>query len=202
MILLDCCHSANTATQVVSDSDNIVEVIAACSVEGKTPARGNYSFTTGLVKLLGSPKYWTTQFDTAYLYSGLINRQNFLVVLNDQVGSSERGISPLRIDLVSQRIKTRHISLHRLHIDQPKETSKSFPKHQIEGAGERLRTLEPSIPTPLLPEPTKPHSDLVYQIKNHFNPRTVPSAVSEQLHLSSRFIWTRPKSRKKKMEES
>ncbi|KID88985.1 Peptidase S8/S53, subtilisin/kexin/sedolisin [Metarhizium guizhouense ARSEF 977] len=75
LIILDCCHSASAIESIYCGQDNVVELLTACSIEGKAPLRGNHSLTSKLTDLLQSKELFTSGFDTSYLYNRLVHYQ-------------------------------------------------------------------------------------------------------------------------------
>ncbi|KID66892.1 uncharacterized protein G6M90_00g070620 [Metarhizium brunneum] len=113
LIILDCCHAASAIESIYCDQDNVVELLAACSIEGKAPLRDNYSLTSKLTDLLKSKDLFTAGFGTSYLYNRLVHYQKIKgqVCLGD--GEDERGVSPLRLVLLSRREQVRDLHICR-----------------------------------------------------------------------------------------
>lgn len=113
LIILDCCHSASAIESIYCGQDNVVELLTACSIEGKAPLRGNHSLTSKLTDLLQSKELFTSGFDTSYLYNRLVHYQKLKgqVYLGDD--EDEKGVTPLRIVLLSRREQFRNLHICR-----------------------------------------------------------------------------------------
>jgi hypothetical protein len=122
LMLLDCCHSGSTITARLTDEDRLVETIVACSSKETTPVRGKYSFTQKLITVLGNEDYWKLkQFETIWLYSGLLSLQNDQAVLSGWTDKPEKNITPLYTRLLSPRENARRMLIHRLTKDGTQE---------------------------------------------------------------------------------
>lgn len=144
LIILDCCHSASAIEPVYADQSNVVELLVACSIEGKAPLREKHSLTFKLTELLREKKFWESGFSISYLYSHLVHFQKLRgqVSFDDQ---DERGITPLRFPILSRREESRSIHIHRRI---PPDSEEEESEADSSGSAVRDSPTKPSLGSP------------------------------------------------------
>lgn len=156
----------------------MVELLVACSIEGKAPLREEHSLTHKLTTLLRRQELWESGFHISFLYNRLVHYQKVRgqVYLGDE---NERGVTPLRLSILSRREESRSICISRRKSPDSEEE-----EGEADTAGSAVRDSPIEPPLGSLAEITNPsqvrtlavYSDAATNTESDFTTTTIPAS--------------------------